>query len=302
MTIRGSDQGDYSAAVYVKGGLLELRNCIIQGGGSNGGNHPSVRSYGVFDNGGNGLTLRNDTLYGGVAPDTAAAYLFINARALIEGNRIDGGGEDLSGSDSTGIYMYATDDNVIRNNVIDGGRGASTSAGMLIYDVLLTNTDPIVQNNTINASSSNQSRGLWLVSSVMPIIENNIVSAGAGSTQICIDEANTTSDPAALRNNVLFDCPTALYGDYGSPLTSIDDVNNMMDTVASGNLSTDPMFVDRDGADNDLTTFADNDWDLSGASPASVTKGGLDLSANFDVDVEGNARTVSWSIGAYERD
>ena len=303
MTIRGSDQGDYSAAIYVKGGLLELRDCIIEGGGSNGGNHPSVRSYGVLDNGGNGLTLRNDTVYGGVAPDTAAAYLSVSARALFEGNRIDGGGENLSGSHSTGIFMFYTDDNVVRNNVIDGGRGAVYSAGMLIYDLSTSNTDPVVQNNTINASSSNQSRGIWLASnSAKATIENNIVSAAAGSTQICIDEYYATADPVSVRNNVLFDCPTALYRDEASlNLTNIDDVNNLMDTVASGNLSTDPMFVDRDGADNDLTTFADNDWHLSGASPASVTEGGLDLSADFDVDLDGIARSVPWSIGAYEQ-
>ena len=139
---------------------------------------------------------------------------------------------------------------------------------------------------------------------VAPTIENNIISALKGASErYCVHETDANSDPTALRNNVLFDCPTALYRDEGNTaITDIAAVNMLMDTTSSGNVSTDPMLVDRDGADDDPTTFVDNDWHLSGASPASVTGGGLDLSALFTIDADGVARSVPWSIGAYEKD
>jgi hypothetical protein len=169
---------------------------------------------------------------------------------------------------------------------------------------------PIIQNNTINASSATDSFGIHMSAGsgalVAPTIENNIISALMGASErYCVHETDANSDPTALRNNVLFDCPTALYRDEGNTagntaITDIAAVNMLMDTTSSGNISTDPMFVDRDGADDDPTTFVDNDWHLSGASPASVTGGGLDLSAQFTSDADGVARTAPWSIGAYE--
>lgn len=303
MTIRGSSQGGHSAAVFVSGGLIDLRNCVIAGGGSDGGNQPADWAFGVYDYISNGLTLVNNTINGGVAGDTAAIFNFAGKRAQIDSNRIDGGGSTAPNSRSIGVFMYATRSGIIRNNVIEGGK-ASTAAGIYVQEVGESTTDPVIRNNTVNASGAFNSRGIYLWGPTTPVIDNNIISASTGSSrQYCIDENNVDADPASLRNNVLFDCATALYRDeLTTDITTISDVNNLANTDSSGNISIDPMFVDRDGADNDLTTFADNDWRLSAGTPVSVSEGGLDLSAEFELDLEGKARTVPWSIGAYERD
>ncbi len=305
MTIRGSSQGDYSAAVFVSGGLIDVRNSIIEGGGSEGGNQPGEWAFAVYDFLSNGLTLINNTINGGVATDTAAIWNFAGRRALIEGNRINGEGlVSVFPSRSIGVFFRDTREAILRNNLIEGGIGRQTSTGVYLQENISSYIDPVVQNNTINASGDFQSRGVQLVGSTTPTIDNNIISAGTGSNlQYCITEDSSGSDAAFLRNNLLFDCATGLiFDEVSTNVTDISVVNGLADTTASGNISVDPQFVDRDGADDELSTLVDNDWRLSGSSPPSVTAGGLDLSADFEDDFNDNLRTVNWSIGAYELD
>ena len=97
-------------------------------------------------------------------------------------------------------------------------------------------------------------------------------------------------------NNNLFDCPTALYYDDGTTnLTTIAAVNALGDTLANGNVSVDPSFVNQIGGDWHFAT--------DGTAPCLVTQGGLDLSASGIInDNDGTLRTVLYSMGAYEHD
>jgi len=96
-----------------------------------------------------------------------------------------------------------------------------------------------------------------------------------------------------------------------------DYLNNNYDDAASvnsnghaeGNVDVDPLFVDIDGPDDDITTMDDNDWHLSASSPESIRTGGLNGSTDawtFTEDRDGSTRTgdgsIGWSMGAYEQD
>ena len=60
--------------------------------------------------------------------------------------------------------------------------------------------------------------------------------------------------------------------------------------------------MDIDGADNDINTMDDNDWHLKVPTIFEVYEGGLDLSAFFTTDKDGETRTPLWSMGCYEYD
>ena len=173
------------------------------------------------------------------------------------------------------------------------------------YAIYIGVSSPIIQNNTIDGGAGNNSYGIFSVADPTngrnsnPTVENNIVFASGAGTQICVAEATAGSDPVSFQNNDLFECPTALYRNQGT--VDLIDVNKVNDLFSpDGNVSVDPLFVDIDGPDDDITTMADNDWHLSGVSPLEVTQGGLDLSSDFTTDKDGGERTVPWSIGAYE--
>ena len=57
-----------------------------------------------------------------------------------------------------------------------------------------------------------------------------------------------------------------------------------------------------DNVDDDPDINWNGDLDFNVSSPIEVTDGGLDLSLYFTTDITGNTRTVSWSMGAYEKD
>ena len=111
-------------------------------------------------------------------------------------------------------------------------------------------------------------------------------------------EFDSDSDPASVRNNDLFDCPTALYYDEGTTaITSIATVNALGDTTASGNVSADPLFEDQAGGD----------WHFTVSTLATVDEGGLngidDGGWGFTDDKDGDPRPgtgSAWSMGAYE--
>ena len=94
-------------------------------------------------------------------------------------------------------------------------------------------------------------------------------------------------------------------------LTAITDLNSLVDTTASDNVSVDPSFEDIDGLDNNIETMDDNDWHLTFLSPTSITTGALDggpsgQDFSFTTDMDGATRTgngsTGWSMGAYEYD
>jgi len=293
-TIRGSDQGNYSAAIYINGGgLPTIQNNIILGGGNV--LKPSFFSMGIVNFDGQ-PTIRNNTIHGGMGDRVSIGILSVGASSYaIENNTIDGGN---GGRNSYGVWSTIESSTAkIRNNTIHGGSPGESSFG-----IQNEGASPTIQNNTINGGNGlTFSYGIQNKrfdpsgSPSSPTIENNIIFTTGPGSEYCIHEAEALHvvEPVSLRNNDLFGCGTALYFDEAANnLTSIADVNALTDTTATGNISIDPVFVDQAGGD----------WYLSSSSPTEVKQGGLDLSGSFTTDKDGFTRTIPWSIGAYELD
>ena len=294
----------------------------------------------VFD----GFTVLGADTAGAASGETAtAAYVYGGAEPTISRNLLKGG----SGERSNGVAIYQSSP-VITGNTIHSGTGTSFAFGIyavssspLIVNNLVTaagtgtgsygisySGGAVIRNNIINGGTGGTySVGIDLGSPATDsAIENNIVFTTGGSTRLCLWEGNDTN-PGALRNNDLFDCPDAYYAAFAASsgtcpfyvgsdcYTDIADVNDASLITqgtadsASGNVSVDPLFVDVDGVDDDPATVEDNLWYFRavGTSPCTVTQGGLDGTVQSPawgifLDKDGNVRTAPWSIGAYEYD
>ena len=315
LTINGSTVGSSGsvAAIYITNGTPTISNNIINGGGSS-----NLSSCGVDLSSGGGV-IKNNTItaneqgikvsviFGSfeISKNTISAnYMGVGIHAAstaeykINNNTIS--------SDSYGVVLNDFSIAVIEANTISAGTGIHTTKGA---PVIRNNTikftgvggeaagisnraHSVISNNTI-VGGSNLSSGIY-TTSTSTILQNNIIDMVDG---ICIAEGDANSDPASLQNNDLTGCST-LYCDEGwdmmslcaISLTNISDVNALVETAASGNISIPPNL---DGS---------QDYRLTGASPIEVTQGGLDLSSDFNTDKAGYTRTVPWSMGAYEYD
>jgi len=205
----------------------------------------------------------------------------------------------------------------IRNNTIVVYSGLANS-----HSIYVTSS-PAILNNTMGFSSGlGNSYGIYITSSASPNIRNNIIFGTGPGT--CIYENSAGSDPAAVQNNNLFGCSTALYRDHDTSMNVtnlfLTGITNPSGTLGSmGNVTIDnavnQLFLNQNGPDGNIYTMADNDWRLT-TNPAicNVRGGGLNLSGSFTVDRDGLTRTISaiagctpsntgatnWSMGAYE--
>ena len=264
-------------------GILANDSTAVISGNSINGGIGSAQSLGITCSAGAAPTITDNLIDGGASPTFTYGVQSLGASPILTRNTILGGaGTSLA---SWGVAISSSGSPVVRNNAIRSGNGSVNGYGIVCDDVAA-----IIQNNTVSAASSLNAIALNVFDSA-PTIENNILSTTSGLVRYCIRESNNSSDPAAVRNNDLFDCPTALYYDEGSSfLTSIIAVNGLGDTTASGNVSVGPAFA------------STMDFHLTVTSPALVTEGALDLSGSFTTDRDSTTRTAPWSMGAYEQD
>ncbi len=290
-SIQGGD-GDFTTALLFESGSPTIRNNIILGG-----TNPPATSAG----------------------ETSSGLLLLNSAAAIMDNVINGGS---GGHNSRGIDLSSSSPAVLRNS-ISGGNAFSNALG--IYNT--TGSSPLIANNIIQGGQAFRGYGVGLSLSSNPVLINNTIYAKSYginifssnpdirnniiySDETCIKEENDLSNPVMMRNNNLFGC-SILYRDNGTTditdLTTNITTNEGSDTLANfDNAMVDPVFVDFDGADNNLETILDNDWHLTDLSPTSVTIGGLDLSGIITIDKDNAQRTddgfgIGWSMGAYEK-
>jgi hypothetical protein len=263
----GGSVGSPAAVIVANSGITN--STIIDGliikGSTSGGNYTS----GIFTNNGS-PTIRNSDINGGNGSTGSFGIYNKSSASLIYNNTIHGGSPTFASSNTHGIYNDNTNGVIIRNNTISGGNPSGGSS--VVYAIFLTGTtNTSIDNNIIFTNGGFDRNGIW---------ENDAIT------------------PLSVKNNDIFDCPDSLYwDDDGVPqqLTIITDVNNQI-TSASSNVSTvltGGSFV------NDTT-----DWHLS-TTVGGVTNGGLNGSTEgwgFNTDKDGNSRTTSWSMGAYEKD
>lgn len=266
----------------------------------------------------------------------------IDSNAVIKNNLVNPstGNNFASSASSKAVNISGSGMVKLINNNLIGG--ISTYA----YGVYLKgSTKPKIYNNTIignPAGGGINARGISLNDSSEPEIKNNIIHCGLNDdstgtySTYCIRENSTSTAPSVIYNNLflftitlrnkqyiyhdrLSDCNTNNDGDNNAQSCNHEDINAWSN--GSGNIQLtdhDLVFVDFDGADNDVITHADNDWSLKTADGTicNVIYGGLDLSTEFTTDFAGTTRSAAlpggspcstsntgaagWSMGAYE--
>jgi len=327
--------GDFGT---IYGNSVMTANTIVDGFTINGPTGATNNSYPVYLTAGASATIQNNTLLARVSTSQSVGISCNTSSPLIRNNVIDGGTSlnsrgietlfctatiqnnivGISQDDGLGIHLSYGGTALVENNLVMGGDNSSTFS----WGIFITGKAVILRNNTIHGGNgASFARGIQLESTTTVDIQNNIVYTRSGAGSTCIYESTGTHTVNTIQNNDLFNCVTPYRdnnngcpvnndGDADMNTCTLADMEALADIVvdASNNVSADPLFMDIDGADNNLQTVDDNDWHLTGMSPASVTAGGLNgidqmPAWSFTDDFDGVTRPASgnpWSMGAYE--
>lgn len=298
---------DYS--LYIAGGISRdtvIDGFVIQASGEQAA-HWAVYCFNASP------TITGNVLQGGASDDYVSAVRIKYGSPLLEGNTIHGGSSSWSagvyasdaspeiiantilpgaaGGTACGVCCAGSSHPVLRNNVIRGGSGAY-AAGVLIFDTtearLESNTIVAGKGSTVSAAVYNGAPGTSLV--------NNILAADPASGQaLGIHTELSCAEDGIFNNDFHHTQYVYSYNEGAFTAATVAEMNVLLagnGTAFAANLLLDPAFADEENGDLHLTA----------ATPLQVLTGGEDLGAQLTTDIEGVARTIPWSIGAYERD
>lgn len=308
---------------------------VVDGFSVNGGSSAGANNYAMYVISSN-PTISNNTINGStctVAGDCYGIYVS-GSSPVINGNSIRGGTQTTNAY-TYGIYATNSATPVITNNFINGG----TNSGIFhTHGIYSTNAaSPTISNNTINGGGASggggsAAYGIYHSFTGTSAVTNNIIYTSSGNQRFGIYESGVSTGALSLQNNLLFDCPTALYYDQTTLTNHLTEIaiNNPANTTqgtagsASGNLG--PASVANFAA---VFFTSASDLHLTLSSPLNVRCGGKDTSQNscgaagtancgavtrdFDslsrsTGLTGNCAGASnpgaagYSIGAYEKD
>lgn len=301
----GNPVGGIAYGIYNLNSPSKIRHNNITGCVS------SETAYGIYINAMlvTSLVVHDNIIRGGPSSSASYGVWCVGGLPLIYANEIHGS-DDVSTTSSTGLYLNNSIPNIF-NNIIFGGSSASSSCGILIVT-----GNARIYNNTIDGGNGSGLAYGIIIQNASPRIDNNIIYTTSGTTRIGIFEINGTSDPFEVKNNDLFDCPTALYRDFTQgDLRGVNIPGNLTEhTDGSGFVLMTPPPASADG---NVRVFLDIDTAYlrilgvkipSPSDPADlvkVTQGGLqgDIAPQnwgFSLDKDGLGRTPPWSMGAYE--
>ncbi len=215
------------------------------------------------------------------------------------------GGRACGGAGDTSIALRIRNGATVSvENVIVTGGTAATAIGI---DAEPTSGYAIINVTAIDTSGGG-SDSIGLRSASAGNMFNTILY-GFGTGVL---EQSSSGALTAVSNNA-FQSTVAYETSFSVAYTNVAELEAGL-ISASGNVDGGVVFVDLDGADDDLLTFEDNFVSLSSQSSCEVRQGGVANITIESFDIEGFERTASltcgptnsdaagWSIGAYERD
>ncbi len=282
---------------------VTLKYCGISPGRSSSG-----KSYGVNFNASE-FTIVNCIVAGvfaSAAKSNAIGIYGKNGTLNLENSNITGAASGLNSiavySDNCGGY--------IRNNTVYGGKGSSLSVGVYLAGSRL----PYVRNCTVNGGGSlDEAYGIFAANEGA-LVENCLLwtdNLATTSWSVALVSSGAEIFPAALNNSVFFSAmysygyayegPSGLsFGMSSSGVASMQNYLNSAQERSSANQCFSS--VSGVGLKSAASDLDGSNWMLTGASPVSVTSGGLNLSALFTYDKTGRQRPISgmWSIGAFQ--
>ena len=194
-------------------------------------------------------TISNNTITGNGTTSSGGGIYFYNSAGLISGNTITGNGLNGSGggvycvsssnvvtrnmisgnraSDGAGVQCYGSKSGsapVITDNVITGNTATSTGGGIGCYA-----SSAVIASNTLSGNNAPTAGGIYISNSA-PCISDNIVAFGQSGILL-------VSGTPVLRNNNV----------YGNTSYNYSGVS-----PGTGDISLDPLFVNRSGGDYHL--------------------------------------------------
>ena len=244
-----------------------------------------------------GLLFSGNLVEGG----TAGVQTWQEQAMVFDGNRISGTSMGVSGWQSTAV-LY-------RNNLVYGPqKGIDESSTTVTF-----------ANNTVGSGGS----ALALGADDYVVVNNLLFSTANGGTAI------TGNLPSSIENNVFAGFATLHpQGATAAALNALDGKGlgipfgckpnvDCWTARAGGNATTallpGAIFTSTNGADGQVATLGDDDWHLA-TKDAAITAGGKDASQSdcgsheaprscggVLTDADGAARTVAYSVGAYEK-
>jgi len=292
-SINGGSGSGSTSAVLLQSPSAECRISSNTLYGGDGG----AQSYGVHSSDVNTVTISSNTINAGAASITKGVDIEPGS-AIVTGNSIHGG---IGGLGSIALDFGDVSGAEIYNNLINAGGGSGGTIG-----IRLDGSSADIAHNTISLGTASSGRGIWLVSGIHGSstvdARNNVIFGDTTDSSFRCFEEDDTSNSVVLSFNDLY-C-NYLYREGGTPTRCfLSDGASCLDPIGyADNVAVDPVLADPDGADNDLTTMDDNEWQLTMSSPSSVAQGGTDLTADVSDDLDGATRTAPVSMGAYEFD
>ncbi len=273
--------GDTGACVFVSGGGPVVRDSVLVADHGQTG-------LGVYITGGqplvegNRMWVGNANVSRGVRCEDAQPQLLRNEIVVEASPQILAVAYDACGG-------------VIAHNTIVAGTPDPTLFSRS-NSIVLSGSSPEIRSNTLVAHEAATANDPWGVhiwvsgnSSALNITNNNFVQPTPGV--MCV-RTQWVDYPATFHNNnvtceIIYHAAVA--GNYTYSSVSVLEAA-LPD--ASENVVLGPAVQDADAGDWRTAT--------DGSAPCGLTRGGLQLGNELDID--GNPRTPPWSIGAYEVD
>jgi len=290
----------YAGAIEAKFGVLTMRDVVVSG-------CMSADGGAVFTSQGE-LKLESCRFLGNLGTNSTFAR---GAAIWIDGSRVtgrdcvfasnsafNGGAVFLGVSMTLRPPVTFTHCSFLDNHATFGGAFALTPDA--VFGPIHEFDDCLFAGNTASTDG-----GALLCRSPVAITNSTFVSNTAGGRGGALYMFRGTAnrfDNSIAHGNTAGQGPQFFLGDGGPPAAllsvSYSDVEGGQAAVwlsqgaltwGAGNLDLDPLFTDADGADNNASTFLDNDYSLSASSPCVDAGNNGALSADLlDVDGDGN--------------
>jgi len=196
------------------------------------GNRATEEGGGVYCAFSSALTITNCTISGNSASYGAGGVFCYDFSNLTIGNSTIGGNSTTGRGGGVACFDYSS--LTITNCTISGNSATNGAGGILCwYDFNSTLTNSTVAGNT---------------------------AGGHGGGILC-DESSPTITNCILWGN----SPEQVFVTLGDPVVTYSDAQGGWSGI--GNIDSDPLFADPDGADNDPDTWEDNDYHVTVDSP-----------------------------------
>ena len=217
--------------------------------------------------------ILNNTIAGNKAAFGGGIYCGASSSPTISNNTISGNGADSSAESGGGIYCSDSSP-TITNNTITGNAGYR---GGGIYS---TSSSPTISNNTITGNRGVFGCGIYCHSGSPAISGNTIIANGAGDGAGIYCYA--FSSPTISNTVVAFNSSGILWTGTGSGTLTLRNNcvfgNTSYDysglSAGTGDISADPLFVDRQAGDYHLLPGSPC---IDAGDDAAVLPGSLDL-------------------------